>query len=283
MISLHPTFTRSILLSFLFLSCGGEEVDADSTGTTGSNAGNASTPLSITDLSGSWVGTFSPTLPPSADRVAYMRFDEYGQLYELVDSESVEWSAGNSEMAQLLSAEGAFSSTIVSNGYTKLSAQTLTGAMDATGRHLAGVYQSLHDDGSASLGTFSFVRSFPGAFSLENHIQGTWSGPAFDETRGAFLSVEFDAFGSVLGGEVRYNELPSSRVVHSILGDFTNQDAMLFTNDEVGRFDNVVLNGSDGTLTTFRYVLVSFDGKILAGPGEDSVLGPGHARLSRDL
>ncbi|MBT4560994.1 MAG: hypothetical protein HOM34_08035 [Planctomycetes bacterium] len=281
---LFPLFA---FLPFLVMGCvSSDRPDSDSGGSASSGSSNGSgNEYILADLSGAWVGSFTPfSSTEFGERGAYLRLDEFGRLLEVADTEAFEWTTATARLDQSINSDGAFMISMSDLDSEKVLIQTLTGVMDSTRTVLQGTYTLQTSEDSASGGVFSFIRSYPGAFSNESHLNGRWSGPAFNKLDAQVsMEIELDSMGSVLSGHVRYGEKRDYGIAHGFLTDSSNEFAVVFTDDEVGRIDDVVLVGTDGSITTFRYLLVSSDGRILGGPGHDSLLGAGQARLSRNL
>jgi hypothetical protein len=274
---------RSIALFLLALlpSCldGGDPV-GQSSGSVGS--GSTSEGFEQVELEGSWVGLLSPYDTTQPERSTYFKFDSIGRLIESADTDANEWYLETSYFSAQLLDDGTFASSMMASYGTRM-AQVFTGTMDASRNVLEGSYELSKDGFSVQEGTFALTRSLPGNFNTSVHLAGAWVGPAFNEVRkGVSLSVALDESGSPLSGGITDGPEANWEPIHDFLIDGSNTQAFQFADDAVGRLENVQLLSDDGAVTTFRFLIVSPDGLILGGPGEDSELGHGKVRLARD-
>jgi len=276
----HLCRISALFIMALAPSCldGGDLVGA-ATGNVG--AGGSTTPFSSTDLDGSWVGVLTPSDSLQPSRGGYLKFNPLGQLTECADTDAFEWYQATANLSATLAENGAFSCSMMAS-YGEQFAQIFTGTMDASRNVLEGYYELSKDGVRIQDGTFSMPRSSPGFFTPSAYLSGSWVGPAFNDSRkGVTISFELDAAGELLSGEITEGPQLNWESIHSFSLDGSNTSAFTFTDDAVGRMDNVTLHSEDGAVTTFRFLIVSADGMIIGGVGEDTELGAGEMRAVR--
>jgi len=204
----------------------------------------------------------------------YLRFVD-GLITDSAEGFGSEWATANARVNVQFDRNGRLRASLRSN----LAAGNLTleGQMDEAMVLLSGTYSFTDADGAITQGSFSLNRSSgPGHF-LISLLGGTWDGEGVNErSKFRLATLEIGTAGRLLSAEVRH---PVTDAVVHRYGD----GAALFklTDDAVGRMDDVVVTGNDGSTLRFRYLLVNEEGTLLSGPGFDSVLGAGFAIIAR--
>lgn len=244
----------------------------------GSNSG-----FKTKDLAGAWTGILSPIpplAPPSEGATDpypfYFRCDPAGQPTEGADARGTDWNLALAVASAAVNKQGEFGIEVVAIG--GIHALTLIGSMDSGRLALTGTYKIQQHLSVIEQGTFAMQKSAgPGQFSVADQLEGSWSGIAYRNTTSRYrdLLLDLDAAGSVIGGELVGE--------HTFIPNGPNVGIFTFAagDDEVGRLNGVVIQSSDGSTQTLHFLLVSLDGSLLGGPGTDSTLGDGIARLEK--
>lgn len=272
-----PTLRLSLLLmALLAFSCSRAAVQ---TGSTGGGAGSGgggggSVIFSLTDLDGDWTGSMLGDQAGDTARNFYMRIVD-GLVTESAEGFGSEWLAANARVNVAFDRNGRLGVTLKSN----LAAGNLTleGQMDEAMVILSGTYTFTDSEGETTQGTFSVTRSSgPGHF-LISLIGGDWGGEGVNErSKFRLATLEIGNAGRLLSAEVRHP------VTDAIVHRYSDGAAQFkFSDDAVGRMDNVIITGDDGSELRFRYLLVNEEGTLISGPGFDSLLGSGFAVIAR--
>lgn len=244
----------------------------------GRGLGRSASPVSpgftTGDLAGDWVGLLAPVSPGQNSFNFYARFDVAGLPYEAADGWGNEWLAGSFTGTSQVNSTGALAVTLAQTGGDLMTLQ-LQGQLNEARNSVDGTYVLLKDATVASRGSYSAVlTSGAGHFTVAEHLAGTWAGAAsrWPGGREKDLNLVLDAAGTVQGGNLG---------PHVFIVGGPNTGIFFFSNDAVGRLDNVVVQSEDGSVQIGRYLLVDDLGSVITGPGSDSVMGPGVGRLAK--
>jgi hypothetical protein len=230
----------------------------------------------MADLEGDWFGQLIP------DSVARDKRNFYfsvvgGQLIESADSLGNQWTSIDTSSLDittegLLSAS--MSSVLVTNNIV-LSAQ-----MDDAMSMLTGSFSHLDPSDNVIDGTFILRRSLGAGQFAAPVLEGSWSGIGINSVgKRRFIDLLLDAAGDILAGElIRPFDGAVQHVYSAAPGN-----AFTFTNDSVGRMDNVQITADDGSILFFTYALIDEDGTLIGGPGFDSLMGSGVAALTKSV
>ncbi|TAH35487.1 MAG: hypothetical protein EYC70_12575 [Planctomycetota bacterium] len=229
--------------------------------------------FSAADLAGDWVGVFTPSNPQRDSFNFYARFDAAGAAYEAADGLADQWTTADSEFRSNVDPRG--------NALVNLEQRTeqgarmrILGVLDRARLRLGGDFTLARTGASDVGGAFEMHRtSGAGHFSAATHLAGRWLGyGAGQGNHRKDIRWEIGADGTLLRGDME---------VHVFIRGGPNTGIFQFSNDAVGRLDNVVIRSADGSVQTLEYFLVDDTGTLMGGPGADSVLGPGLCRLVR--
>ena len=271
----HPSMSRKLFLSLGLLALAGCAHGGGDDFVSVAPPPSQGTRFSNSDLSGSWVGTLTPMVGPDAgdpfeDPYPFsMRFDPGGQPTSGADGHGRAWDAGSSIGTATVQKSGLFVASIQQNpGVRKIE---LTGGLNRSATVQTGTYQVLHSAVVVEEGSFEAeLFRGPGGFD----VAGQWSGSFFDRNGDVVpVVLELDADGTILGGEVTG--------FHTFIRGGPNTAVFVFSDPEVGRFDSLSWFSDDGSVQTLFLGLMSQDGGILSGTGNDSELGSGWMRLER--
>lgn len=273
-----PFLARSLALLALaaFTACahpGPQNIAATGGAGTG-GGGTTPTVFALSDMDGDWVGKLVPDNLARPDRNFYLRVSA-GAVDEAADSLGNQWMTLDSARSMTFTVDGILQSVLESNIHTNN--LVLDAQMDEAMTTLTGTFSHLQIDGALVDGTFTLVRSTGSGHFPSTLIEGLWDGFGANERakRRNFMAT-LDAAGMVLSGEIRHPA--TDELIHSYSsgsGTFTYSD------DAIGRIDNVTLAGDDGSTLTFTYLLVDEEGSLMGGPGFDSQMGAGVAELVR--
>ncbi|MGB0953830.1 MAG: hypothetical protein ACPG31_11430 [Planctomycetota bacterium] len=273
------TFRLSILLlAVLSFSCSRTALSSGSTGggagSGGSGGGTGGSGFTIADLNGDWTGSLLGDQTGDLARNFYLRFVD-GLVADSAEGFGSRWSTDNARINVAFDAAGRLRATLRSD----LTAGniTLEGQMDDAMVILSGTYTFTADDGTVTAGTWSVTRSTgPGHFAI-SLLEGLWDGEGVNErSKFRLATLEIDATGLLVEAEVRHPV--TDAVVHRYSGGAVQ---FTLTDDAVGRMDDVLITGNDGSTLRFTYLLVNEDGTLISGPGFDSALGAGFAVIAR--
>lgn len=239
--------------------------------------GGATTPVTfaLDDLEGAWYGKLVPESLARPERNFYVKISA-GDAIEAADSLGNQWLVADSGRSLDFTAEGALglslSSLIESNDLV------LTAQMDDAMTTLAGSFSYLAPDGSVTDGTMTLVRSGGAGEFAPAVLEGAWIGFGFND-RGKRRSLELGmtADGGVSSGRI-FHPLTLEDVHLYSAGSGT----FAFSDDTVGRLDDVVLLADGGDVLTFDWLLVDAEGALMGGPGFDTLLGVGVVTLGAD-
>ncbi len=239
------------------------------------NGGGASTLVySMDDLTGDWVGQLVPENLARPTRNFYLRIAD-GAVNEAADSLGNQWTTVDSQRSLEFSADGAMVSLLESTTYTNN--LVLHAQMDPSMSVLSGTFSHVIPSGAQVDGSFSLVRSTgPGHFS-QALLANVWDGYGANELgKKRNFTLTLDSAGVVLSGEITHPV--TQALVHSYSAA---AGTFVFSDDAIGRLDNVVLQGDDGSTATFSYLLVDEQGTLLGGPGFDTLMGSGVIEMKR--
>lgn len=266
-----------VLLLAPFAACahpGPQNIAA--TGGAGTGGGGGVTPVvfALSDMDGDWVGQLLPDNLARPERNFYMRVSA-GAVDEAADSLGNQWMAVDSARSLEFSVEGVLQSILESNIQTNQ--MVIDAQMDDSLTTLTGTFSHLQVDGALVDGTFTLVRSSGAGHFPATLIEGTWDGfGANERSKRRTFTATLDAAGMLISGEIRHPA--TDELIHSYSsgsGTFTYSD------DAIGRLDNVVVAGDDGSTVTFSYLLIDEEGSLMGGPGFDSQMGFGVVELVR--
>lgn len=276
-------FTISLLLlsASLFASCGGGGAltsgGSASGGSTagGGSGGGGSLSFSMGDLDGDWSGELIPGVVDQLERNFYVRIAD-GLVGDSAEGAGGMWSEADAEVTLNFSSSGYLRLSMNSNGDKGKLA--IEGTMDLAMTKINGTFTLEPPVGSTYGGTFELRRSNgPGTFTLDL-IKGAWVGKGINERDKFRLGeMNIDDFGKLNSAEVRHPV--TGQLVHFFTS--ASDTSFSFFDDSVGRLNDVVLTDGLGETLTFDFLLVNDQGTLMGGPGASSVLGPGHAELSR--
>lgn len=279
-------FSTSLLLlgSLLFASCGGggalvtsgaSNSGSGNSGTGAGNNNNGDISFAMSDLDGDWTGELIPVQGATQlERNFYMRLLN-GLVNDCAEGSGGIWSEADADVQLTFRTDGSLDVSLTSNGVEGKLA--LEGTMNLAMTKINGTFSLQPDLGSVFSGTFELRRSSGnGQFDI-SLLQGDWEGigsnPA-DKFRFADLSV--DENGVLVSASISHPV--TSNIVHTYGAGTTTFE---FFDTAVGRMNNVVFNGSDGSTLTFEFMLINDDGTLMGGPAQDTQLGSGHAELIR--
>lgn len=229
--------------------------------------------FSVADLAGDWTGVFVPANPARDSFNFYVRFDAAGSAFEGADGLGDQWQPADSVFASNVDRRG---NALVNLEQTAEMGvrMRLLGALDGARSLLRGEFALSRPAEADVEGSFELHKSSgPGHFTVAAHLAGSWLGyGAGQGNHRKDIRLELGADGSVLGGDME---------VHVFIAGGVNTGIFRFSNDAVGRIDDVLIQSTDGSLQTVDYLLVDEAGTLLGGPGMDSTLGNGLARLAR--
>lgn len=273
------TFRLSLLLlAVLSFSCSRTALSSGSTGggagTGGGGTGGGGGSFTIADLNGDWTGTLQGDAIDALARNFYMRIVD-GLVSESAEGFGSEWATADSNIDLVFDSGGRLRASLRSN--LTAGDLTLDGQMDDAMVIISGTYTHVDDTGATTEGTFSVTRSSgPGHF-LISVMGGDWNGSGVnDRSKFRFATLEVGTAGRLLGAEMRHP------VTDAIVHRYSDGAAQFrFTDDAVGRMDNVIVSGDDGSELRFRFLLINEEGTLLSGPGFDSLLGSGFAVIGR--
>lgn len=276
-------FTISLLLlsASLFASCGGGgALTSSGSSSGGSNAGGGSggggsLSFSMGDLDGDWTGELIPGVVDQLERNFYVRIAD-GLVGDSAEGAGGMWSEADAEVTLNFSSSGFLRLSMNSNGDKGKLA--IEGTMDLAMTKINGTFTLEPLVGSTFSGTFELRRSNgPGSFTLDL-IRGAWVGKGLNaQDKFRLADMNIDDFGNLESAEVRHPV--TDQLVH--LFTSASSASFSFFDDSVGRLNNVVMTDSLGDTLTFDFLLVNDQGTLMGGPGASSVLGSGHAELSR--
>jgi len=275
------TLTRfSLLLAAgVLASCGGGGLTSTG-GSAGSGSGSGSggsgggLSFSMGDLNGDWTGELIPNNRALIKRNVYIRV-ENGQLTDSAEGGGGDWDPSDASIALDFNTQGFLDLSIES--LIDDEDMSLEGTMNVALNQINGTVRILHADGTLFEGTFELRRSSgPGHFSI-SLAEGVWQGQGSNSRdRFRIAGIEFDRDGVVVEAEVVNPD--SSTIVHSYSA---GAGSLELADDAIGRIDNVVITGDDGSTLVFDFLLINDAGTLISGPGVDSTLGEGRVELTR--
>jgi hypothetical protein len=267
----------SIVALGTFVACShpGPEVANISGGATGSTEEPPIT-FALADLEGDWFGQLVP------DSVAREKRNFYfsvvgGQLIESADSFGNQWTSIDTSSLDITTeglVSASLSSVLVTNNIV-LSAQ-MNDAMTL----LTGTFSHLDPSDTVVDGTFVLKRSMGSGQFAAPVLEGSWSGMGTNSVgKRRLIDLLLDTAGAVLSGELIR---PFDNFVQHVYSPGPG-NIFTFTNDSVGRMDNVQILADDGSTLFFTYALIDEDGTLIGGPGFDSLMGSGVATLTKSV
>ena len=247
---------------------------SSSTGGGAGSGGGASILFSQSDLNGDWTGTLQSDLLNAPARNFYMAILD-GLMTNSADGSGLEWDTSSAKFTVSFDEAGRFRANLNSDLVSGRLA--LSGQMDDAMVLISGTYTLTPETGATTSGSFSVSKSTgPGHFSV-GLTGGAWLGEAQNvHSKFRLATIEIDDAGVLVAAEVLHPV--TSAGVHTYSLGAAN---FAFTDDAIGRMNNVVLSADDGSTLTFRYLLINEAGTLMSGPGVDSELGAGFAIISR--
>lgn len=225
------------------------------------------------DLAGDWVGTLVPSNPLLQEYNFYVRCDGQGNAYEAANGVGNQWNLGNSVTGTTVSATGSVAINLQET-LGMLATLELTGNFNIAADLITGSYAFYRNGAQIESGTFNLLLSTgPGHFSVAVQLAGSWSGDAASGLKSRPASLEIDSDGSILSGGAWLRVFDTSGL---------NTGVFQFSDDALGRLDNVVIHSTDGSMQTLIYAIVNDAGNLLTGQVRDSLLPvKGNLRLAR--
>lgn len=244
------------------------------TGGAGSGGGGTVITFAIADLDGDWVGKLLPNDVVRPESNFYLRIAG-GAVTEAANSLGHEWTAVDSTRSLDFSEVGAMASVLESTVYSN--SMSLDAQMDDAMTMLTGTYSHLLADGSLVTGSFTLMRSSGAGHFNVSILGGDWAGHGSNLTgKKRTLTFAIADDGSVESGVMTHPLTLVDDHTYSLgAGSFA------FADDSIGRLDDVVFAGDDGSILTFTYLLVDEDGTLLAGPAFDTLYSAGLVELLR--
>lgn len=229
--------------------------------------------FSMDDLNGDWFGQLVPNSVARDVRNFYIRVSA-GEAIEAADSQGNQWTSIDNSTLDFTT-EGFMTADFESILFTN--SMVVTAQMDDAMTTLTGNFSHLVNEVLVE-GTFVLKRSIGAGQFSSAVMEGTWEGMGVN-ARGKrrIINLVVDALGAVISGEL-IRPLDSF-VQHTYSAGPGNE--FVFTNDSVGRMDNVQITSDDGSVLFFTYALVDEDGTLLGGPGFDSLMGTGVGTLEK--
>ncbi len=224
------------------------------------------------DLMGDWVGQLTPDNPLRLTQNLYLRFSS-DVLAEAADSAGNEWRLDNSDRTFDFSSDGLLEANL--GLLVGVAGLEILAEMDEAHTVLTGAYVQTGPDLFPVAGTLELVRSSGLDMFDEPMLAGTWSGDITNSAaKKQLLELTLDAAGTVVSGKMTRAVLGTIRRTYS-----AGAASFTFFDSAIGRFESVVLTADTGETSTFHYLLLDRDATLLGGPGTDSKLGAGIARL----
>ncbi|PCJ54487.1 MAG: hypothetical protein COA70_05015 [Planctomycetota bacterium] len=279
--NLSMTFSRLALLLTVgvLASCGGGGLTSTG-GNAGSGSGSGSggsgggLSFSMGDLNGDWTGELIPDNRALIKRNVYIRVAN-GQLTDSAEGGGGDWDPSNASIQLDFNTQGFLDLAIES--MLDDEDMSLEGTMNVALNQINGTVRILHADGTMFEGTFELRRSTGAGHFTIGLAEGVWQGQGSNSRdRFRVAAIEFDRDGVVVEAEVV--NPGSSNTVHSYS---SGAGSLVFADDAIGRIDNVVITGDDGSTLTFDFLLINDAGTLISGPGVDSTLGEGRVELTR--
>ncbi|MDA0666811.1 MAG: hypothetical protein O3A95_00105 [Planctomycetota bacterium] len=272
-----PTIGRNLLLLYMFAlaACAHPGPDSlSSTTGTGGGDGEATITFDLSNLEGDWVGQLIPDNLARPERNFYVRIAA-GAVTEAADSLGNEWKGANSTRTLDFSEAGVMQTIMESTVFTNT--MVMDAQMDDAMSTLTGTFSHLAPDGALIEGSFVLVHSIGSGHFPDSLISGVWDGFGANEmAKRRTFTATLDTDGTVLSGEIRRPD--NDELIHSYA---TGSGVFAYSDSAIGRIDDVVILGDDGSTLTFVYLLVDEEGSLLGGPGFDSQLGAGVVELNR--
>jgi hypothetical protein len=272
----HTKVRLGALVLFLGLLACAHPAPSAVTGS-GAVGGGATPPVTfgLDDLEGAWYGKLVPDSLARPERNYYVKIAA-GDAVEAADSLGNQWLVADSGRSLDFTAEGALSLSLSS--LIESNDLVLTAQMDDAMTTLAGTFSYLAPDGSVTDGTMTLVRSGGAGEFAPAVLEGAWTGFGTND-RGKRRSMEIDlaADGGVASGRI-FHPLTLEEVHLYSAGSGT----FAFSDDTVGRLDDVVVLADGGDVLTFDWLLVDAEGTLMGGPGFDTLLGVGVVTLGAD-
>lgn len=275
------TFSRLALLLTVgvLASCGGGGLTSTG-GSAGSGAGSGSggsgggLAFSMGDLDGDWTGELIPVNGVGTQRNIYIRMAN-GIMTDSAEGGGGDWDPSNASIVLDFSKQGFLDLAVES--LVDEEDMSLEGTMNVALNQINGTSRIRRADGTLFEGTFELRRSTGAGHFTVDLTEGIWLGQASNSRERFRISrIEFDQAGVVVQAEVVNPR--SSLTVH---GYSPGAGTLALDDDAIGRINNVVITGDDGSTLTFEFLLVNDAGTLISGPGADSVLGSGRIELTR--
>lgn len=244
------------------------------TGGAGSGGGGTVITFALADLEGDWVGKLLPDVVLRPESNFYLRIAG-GSVTEAANSLGHEWTAVGSTRTLDFSDTGAMASVLESTVFTN--SMSLDAQMDDAMTMLTGTYSQLLADGSLITGSFTLMRSSGAGHFDVSILGGDWNGFGTNLTgKKRILTFAIAADGSVESGVMTH---PLTMVDDHTYSPGAGSFA--FADDSIGRLDDVVFAGDDGSILTFTYLLVDEEGTLVGGPAFDTLYSGGLVELLR--
>lgn len=262
----------------LLASCGGGGLSSTggSAGTgsgAGSGGGGSTLNFSMGDLNGDWTGELIPDNRQLISRNVYVRVAN-GAVTDSAEGGGGEWDPSSASITLDFTNQGFFDVAAASN--TGKGDMSLEGTMNVAMNKINGTVRIQGPNGGIFNGTFELRRSTgPGHFAIDL-TKGVWNGQG-SNSRDKFriASIELDSSGVVQTAELVHPITSASVHTYSV-----GAGTLSLFDDAIGRMNNVVITGDDGSTLTFDFLLVSDDGELITGVGRDSLLGEGRVELT---
>ena len=270
-----PTRCLTVLLLGAFVACSHPGSDAASI-TGGATGGTEPPPIVFTldDMEGDWFGQLIPDSVARDVRNYYFTVIG-GQIVESADSSGNQWTSIDN-ISLDFTVDGAMAANIESVLVTNN--MVLTAQMDDSLSTLTGEFSHLNADGILVEGSFVLKRSTGAGQFNANVLEGAWKGNGINNRgKRRFIDLTLDVAGAVLSGQM---VRPIDGFVHHTYSAGPG-NTFAYTNDSVGRLDNVQITADDGSILFFTYALIDESGTLMGGPGFDSLMGSGAAALSK--
>lgn len=244
------------------------------TGGAGSGGGGTVITFALADLEGDWVGKLLPDDAVRPENNFYLRIAG-GSVTEAANSLGHEWTSVDSTRTLEFSDAGAMLSVLESTIYSN--SMSMDAQMDDAMTMLTGTYSHLIADGSLITGSFTLMRSSGVGHFDVSLFGGDWEGFGVNLVgKKRILSFGVAEDGSVESGVMTHPVTMLDDHTYSLgAGSFT------FADDAIGRLDDVVLAGDDGSFLTFTYLLIDEEGTLVGGPAFDTLYSAGLVELVR--
>lgn len=273
------TFSRLVLFLIVgvLASCSGGGLSSTG-GSAGAGSGSGGSggglQFSMGDLNGDWTGELIPNDSSLIKRNVYIRVAN-GQLTDCAEGGGGDWDSSNASIQLDFNTQGFLDLAIAS--LVDQEDLSLEGTMNIALNQINGTARILQSGGVLLEGTFELRRSSGAGHFTIDLSEGEWQGQGSNSRdRFRVAGIEFDSVGAIVRAEVINPN--SSITVHRYSA---GAGALELTDDAIGRINNVLFLGDDGSTLAFAFLLINDEGTLISGPGMDSVLGAGRVELTR--